>query len=195
MKRKDTRQRLIDAGLKLFSERGYLGAVTKDIAKEAGIAEVTLFRYFPSKESLLEEVIKTYSFLPALKGLLREIDALPYKDALTKIAERFLSTLSERKELIRIMHSEIPKYPSKTRQIYHGLINETFTTLASYFSEQEKKGVLRRFEPRYGARAFLGMFFSLFTSQELMLRKKLSKQESKKIIAELVEIFAKGTLK
>lgn len=192
---KNTRQRLVDAGLKLFSERGYLGAVTKDIAKEAGIAEVTLFRHFPSKESLLEEVIKTYSFLPTLKGLLREIDALPYKDALTKIAERFLSTLSERKELIKIMHSEIPKYPYKTRQIYHSLIDETLRTLASYFSEQERKGILRKFEPRYGARAFLGMFFSLFTSQELMLRRKLGKEESKEIIRELVEIFARGTLR
>ena len=89
-----TRSKILETALRLFSQRGYLGATTKEIAKEAGIAEVTLFRHFSSKERLFEEVLNTYSFLPALKGLLPEIVKIPYEDALIVIAKKFLETLN-----------------------------------------------------------------------------------------------------
>ena len=47
-----TRDKILEAALFLFSKKGYLGATTKEIAKEAGIAELTLFRHFASKEKL-----------------------------------------------------------------------------------------------------------------------------------------------
>ncbi|MDP2151615.1 MAG: TetR/AcrR family transcriptional regulator [Parvibaculum sp.] len=191
----DTRQRILEAGLALFSKKGYLGAATKEIAAEAGVAEVTLFRHFPSKESLLEAVVGTYSFLPTLKGLMGEIEGLPYKEALSEIAGRFLNALSERKEMIVIMYSEIHRYPAKTRLIYHNFIDEMFTTLASYFSGLQDRGILRRFEPEAGARAFLGMFFSYFTAQEFKLRKRLGRKESEALHKEFIEIFMRGTLK
>lgn len=195
MRQKDTRHRIVESALRLFSERGYLSATTKDIAKEAGIAEVTLFRYFQSKESLFEEVINTYSFLPMLKGLVEEVKALPYKDALKEIAHRFLDTLHMRKGLVRIMFSEITLYPAKTRQIHRRLLSEMFETLAAYFRRLQAQGILRRFEPNSGARAFLGMFFSFFIAQEFHLRGKLKKHELESLIGEYVEIFIKGTVK
>lgn len=191
---KDTRQRIVEAGLKLFSEKGYLGATTKDIAKEAGTAEITLFRYFPSKEKLFEAVIRTYSFLPALRGLLEDARSLPYEDALVKVGKTFLDTLSKRRALIRIMFSEFPLYPSMAQKIYRDCLDEMFQTLASYFTELQAEGVLRRFDPAYGARAFLGMFFSFFTAQEFHLRKKLTDKELERLIREYVDIFVKGTV-
>lgn len=191
----DTRQRILEAGLALFSKKGYLGAATKEIAAEAGVAEVTLFRHFPSKESLLEAVVGTYSFLPTLKGLMGEIEGLPYKEALSEIAGRFLNALYERKEMIVIMYSEIHRYPAKTRRIYHNFIDEMFTTLASYFIGLQDRGILRRFEPEAGARAFLGMFFSYFTAQEFKLRRRLGRKESEALHNEFIEIFMRGTLR
>ncbi len=49
-----TRERILETSLRLFSEKGYLGATTKEISAESGVAEVTLFRHFPSKESLFQ---------------------------------------------------------------------------------------------------------------------------------------------
>ena len=70
MSAEQTRDRILDAALKLFSQKGFLGATTRGIARDAGVAEVTLFRHFGSKEKLFEEVIRGYSFLPAMKGIL-----------------------------------------------------------------------------------------------------------------------------
>ncbi len=191
----DTRKKLLDAGLKLISKKGYLGATTKDISKKAGVAELTLFRHFSSKELLFQEIINSYTFLPALKGLMPEIKALGYRDALLLIADKFLSRLYERRDLIRIMQSEMHLYPSRVKDIYQNFVGEVYQTLASYFRELQGAGTLRDFDPEYGARAFLGMFFSFFTVQEIMFRKDAVQLEAGKVKTEFVDIFIKGTIR
>ena len=190
-----TREKILETALKLFSEKGYLGATTKEIAREAGIAEVTLFRHFSSKEKLFEEVINKDSFLPALKELMPEIENTPYEDALIRIAKRFLEILHLRKDLIKIMQAEFRRYPEKIHEIYHVFIDEIFRTLASYFNDMQKKGILIKFNTESGARAFLGMFFSYFNAQELMMRNKYRDMNTDLTIEEYVKIFARGTLK
>ena len=190
-----TRDKILETALKLFSQKGYLGATTKEIAKEAGIAEVTLFRHFPSKEKLFENVISTHSFLPALKDLLPEVEGMAYEKALNVIAKRFLETLSSRKDLIQIMHSEMHRYPEKIHMIHNSIIDNVIKTLASYFEKLKTKGLLIDFNSELGARAFLGMFFSYFNAQELKMRKKYKGDDTEMTIREYVNIFVNGTLK
>lgn len=52
-----TEQKIIGAALKLFSERGYVGATTMAIAEEAGFSEKTVFRKFKTKENLFNTTI------------------------------------------------------------------------------------------------------------------------------------------
>lgn len=47
-----TRDKILRAGRKLFTSRGFEASTTRDIAARAGIAAGTLFNYFPSKEAL-----------------------------------------------------------------------------------------------------------------------------------------------
>ncbi len=195
MKPRDTRHKILETGLRLFSRNGYLGTPTKEIAKHAGISEVTLFRYFHSKEKLFEEMILTYSFLPTLKDLVVEVRGMEYRDALSEIAKRFLERLYERRELIRIMHLEIHRYPSKVKMIYHNFIDEIVGTLASYFRDLQARGKVRKFNPEIGALAFLGMLFSYFNTQEIVLKKKVECKERERVIIGFVEIFVEGTVK
>ncbi len=190
---KDTKEKILDAGLSLFSRKGYIGATTKEIARKAGVAELTLFRHFSSKERLFEEAIKRRSFLPTLKGLLPELRGLTYTDALTEIAYRYLERLSERRELIKIMHSEIHLYPAKVREMQQKFVGEIVGTLASYFKGLQEKKMLTEFDPELGARAFLSMFYSYFTSQEFMSEKKQRFSDKDEVVAAFVKIFVSGT--
>ena len=52
-----TEQKIINSSLKVFSERGYLGATTVLIAEESGYSEKTLFRRFKSKKNLFNTTI------------------------------------------------------------------------------------------------------------------------------------------
>jgi AcrR family transcriptional regulator len=191
----DTREKILSAGLKLFSNKGYLGSTTKEIAREAGISEVTLFRHFPSKEKLFEEVIHVNSFLGTLKDLLPNLSKTDYEEALFLIARRFFDFLCANKDLIRIMQSEIQTYPEKIHEIYHSLIDEVYKTLAKYFLDMQNKGVLRDFDAEYGVRSLFGMLFSYFNAEEFLLRKKYRSHDADKAIKEFVGIFARGTMK
>ncbi|MUL65851.1 hypothetical protein BOO86_15355 [Mycobacterium sp. CBMA 234] len=51
------RERLLNAAVEVFAERGYRGTTTRDIAAAAGITERTLFRQFPSKAALFQEAV------------------------------------------------------------------------------------------------------------------------------------------
>lgn len=58
MTKENRKIQIIDTAMDLFMDRGYHGTTTANIAKEAGISEVTLFRYFPSKKKLFREVVE-----------------------------------------------------------------------------------------------------------------------------------------
>jgi AcrR family transcriptional regulator len=53
---KDKKTAIMDAALKLFTERGFHGTSTAEISKEAGVATGTLFNYFPTKEDLINSL-------------------------------------------------------------------------------------------------------------------------------------------
>jgi AcrR family transcriptional regulator len=52
----NTRARLVEAAIRAFSEKGFHGTTTRDIAKGAGMSPAALYIHFPSKEEILYEI-------------------------------------------------------------------------------------------------------------------------------------------
>ncbi len=194
MKTTNTKEQLLKATLKLISEKGYLGATTREISQEAGVTELTLFRHFGSKERLFEELLNSYSFLPQLKELLPELDDLPFEQSLELLAMRYLMALKERKAMIRILYSEVTIYPEKIREVYNRFIDEMRATLAAYFERLQKGGMLRKtMSPEMAARVFLWILFSYFRSEEIMRPAGMKKSAVGKHVQEIIDIFMHGT--
>ncbi len=194
MKKTDTKERLLEATIRLISEKGYLGTTTREIALVAGVTELTLFRHFGSKEKLFEEVLNSYTFLPALKEILPELQNMPYEEALRLVATKFLQTLKERKSMVKIMHSEINLYPEKIREVYNKSIVDVRFTLSHYFGALQKKGMLRDVSPATAARMFLGVLFAYFRTEEIIRGHEITKAKMEKNVQEFVDIFTHGTL-
>jgi len=55
--KEEIRERIIDTAYQIFMEKGFENAKTKEISEQVGIAEGTLFNYFPSKAALFLESI------------------------------------------------------------------------------------------------------------------------------------------
>ena len=53
----DKEIRIINAAINIFSEKGFEATRTREIAERAGIAEGTIFRYFPTKNAILERMV------------------------------------------------------------------------------------------------------------------------------------------
>ncbi len=60
----DKREAILDAAVRLFAERGYHGTPMPLLAEEAGVGAGTMYRYFPSKEELVNVLFRNW------KGLL-----------------------------------------------------------------------------------------------------------------------------
>jgi TetR/AcrR family transcriptional regulator len=58
-RRKEARPaELLEAALDLFVEKGFTATRAEEVAARAGVSKGTLFRYFPSKEQLLNAVVR-----------------------------------------------------------------------------------------------------------------------------------------
>ena len=53
----DPRQRLLDAGLRLFADRGYAGTSVQDVIDAAGVTKPVLYYYFESKGGLFQALV------------------------------------------------------------------------------------------------------------------------------------------
>jgi len=53
-----TAQRIVDASMTLFAQRGYHGTGIRDIAREAGLSTAALYHYMGSKEDLLVHIMR-----------------------------------------------------------------------------------------------------------------------------------------
>jgi AcrR family transcriptional regulator len=189
-----TQHKLLEATLKLISEKGYLGATTREIAKEAGVTELTLFRHFGSKEKLFEEVLNSYTFLPTLRELLPHLDDLSCEEALTQVATKFLLTMKKRKSMVKIMLSEVTRYPEKIRAVYSKLVDDVRSALAQYFRSLQQKGMFREVSPETAARVFLSILFAYFRNEEIVRGQEITRAKMQKNVREFVDIFMYGTV-
>jgi AcrR family transcriptional regulator len=60
-KSEDTRQRILNAALKLFQVRGFEAATMRDVAEEAAVATGAAYYYFPSKDAIVMEFYRRSS--------------------------------------------------------------------------------------------------------------------------------------
>ena len=52
-----TKDKILNSAIELFHKKGYSGVATNEIAKNAGISEGTLFKYYPTKKDLLKKTM------------------------------------------------------------------------------------------------------------------------------------------
>ena len=53
------REQILETAVNLFSQRGFKGTTTKEIARAAGVSEAMVFRHFENKDALYEAILDT----------------------------------------------------------------------------------------------------------------------------------------
>ncbi|MFI9553013.1 TetR/AcrR family transcriptional regulator [Nonomuraea endophytica] len=100
------REQLLDAALRVFAAKGVDGASVKDLADAAGVTPGLLYRYFDSKEALVETVLKERGFLPQLRELLTaDYSGRLAREVLAELLAAFDGLLAGNAELVAVFFS------------------------------------------------------------------------------------------
>ena len=109
-----TEEKIKSAARKVFLEKGYAGARTRDIAEEAGINLALLNYYFRSKEKLFDLVMleNMQQFLMALKDVLND-QTISLNGKFKNIVSNYINLLKSNPDLPLFILSEIRANPAK----------------------------------------------------------------------------------
>jgi AcrR family transcriptional regulator len=98
-----TRQRLLRAALELFTTLGYHPTTTPQIAKKAGVAEGTIYRHFPSKQELLNELYRGAARWAVAQVAAADQDARPARATLEAVARTLCACAAQDPGVIRVL--------------------------------------------------------------------------------------------
>jgi AcrR family transcriptional regulator len=152
------RQQILDAAFDVFSGKGFAMATTAEIARTAGVAEGTIYNYFPSKRELLIAVIENFIINAPLLEL---IDKLPRGN----IAEIFNDILQNRFELLEndfisrvpFLMAEIIRDPELKSYWTKQFLQPFLSRMEKTYHELSASGKVRRVEPAILVRSIGGM--------------------------------------
>lgn len=78
----ESRERVFDAAVRVFAETGFSGASMDRIATVAGMQKSSIYNHFPSKESIKEEIYRTFRSATARPRLVQcVLDGREYASA------------------------------------------------------------------------------------------------------------------
>ncbi|MGE0278552.1 MAG: TetR/AcrR family transcriptional regulator [Nitrospiraceae bacterium] len=167
----ERRRQLIEVALQLFSQKGFRGTTTRDIAHAAGINEAIIFRHFDTKEDL---------YAALLTGKSVEANVAQWREELRGYAER-----NDDERLFRSLAMKILQHHRDDPMFLRLMLFSALEghPLAQRFGEQEarpvqeflcayvirrqREGAFRAGDPAAAVRAFVGALIYHVLATEL----------------------------
>lgn len=197
-----TRDRIFEAAVDLFSTRGYHGTSIREIARQVGIKESSIYNHFPGKDGILEAILAYYQggFRTATSSL--------------EEMEEFMKGFSDPVELWLAVGIEfMKKLPPYTEPISRILINEMFLdercrrfVLYTMFTAQKEvaenslrylrdRGLIRDCDIRQTAVQYVYMLQGLDIENRLMRMEGHSLEELQQHLMDTIRFFIEGLRK
>jgi len=173
------REKIIQASIKLFIEKGYHGTTMDDIGAEIGVSKGTVYTYFKSKEELLK-TIWTSSNQP-LKELQTKFQGRDYHDVL----EELYKMISESNALYLSFEISALSFENETiKKINRDVYNEKLEILTAILDDQQKNMLIDdKIDTKVLAQILTGLYTDV-TTQLLIGKNKSTVYENwKKSVA------------
>ena len=157
----ERRLQILAVAVSLFSERGFRGTTTREIAQAAGVSEAMVFRHFATKEELYAAILdhKACSgdrFEPEEMAA----DAIKRKDDRAVFEALALGALNHHEKdpdfQRLLLHSALEKH-ELAQMFFDEFVRRVYEFLGSYIHERQREGALIEMDPAIVVRCFIGM--------------------------------------
>lgn len=199
-KAEKTKDKIVEAAKKVFSEKSFHGATTKEIAEVAEVSEGSLFRYFKTKKDLLSFIIINSVVISAEKIMKEEHDNL--ENIITKLITSRIEISKEMFPILKLIMFET----SIEKDLKKNLLQEIFLPLINQieliFKEKQKKGEVANIDTFFISRTLICLIFGTIslnyaTEGLAFLKNPFVSQEEKSpmfndFISNMVNIYLHG---
>ncbi len=158
----ERRLQILEVAVSLFSNRGFRGTTTKEIAHAAGVSEAMVFRHFATKEELYAAILDHKacsggeSFEPekmAAEGIRRKDDRAIFE----ALALGALNHHEKDPEFQRLLlHSALEKH-ELAQMFFDQFVRRVYEFLGGYIRQRQREGAFIDLDPAIVVRCFIGM--------------------------------------
>jgi len=194
----ERREQIVRVAMRLFSERGFRGTTTKEIARAASVSEAIIFRHFATKEELYAAILDMKACAGNMSQL-RETFAESVKRGddravFESVALTMLQHHEEDAEFLRLLLYSALEGHELFKMFWERNVRELSDFLRNYVRERQKAGALREMEPRLVGRAFAGMILHQSLSNNLFDKSRsLLDISNERAAREFTKILLHGT--
>ncbi|MGH9673757.1 MAG: TetR/AcrR family transcriptional regulator [Bryobacteraceae bacterium] len=190
----ERRAAIVEAAILLFSEHGFHGSTTRDLARAVGVTEPILYRHFPTKRALYDAIIEAKS---EEGRALQEAALGPYlhgrDDAgfFTRLAGLVFEKFDKDPAFPRLLFFSALERHDLADLFYKRQMLQFNRLIAGYIERRIRERGFRRVHPWAAARGFLGMiahhamFLSLFPRRRPPVGRA-------RYVATVVDVFLHG---
>jgi AcrR family transcriptional regulator len=158
----ERRHQIVAVAMGLFSERGFRGTTTKEIAQAAGVSEAMVFRHFATKEELYAAILdhKACSSGGKFEPVEMVADAISRKDdrgVFEGLAFGALQHHQEDPQFQRLLlYSALEKH-ELAQMFFDQFVLRVYEFLGGYIRQRQRDGSFVEMDPAIVVRAFIGM--------------------------------------
>jgi AcrR family transcriptional regulator len=158
-----TADRIVDSGLRLFSENGFRGTTVGEIERGAGLTPRAgaLYRHFPSKEAVLEASFERH--IEELEAMHTAIELMPLgnlRAELTLLARFGLQMLARERGLRRIVITEGDRFPELKRRFRERIVDRAYDEVIGFVRQKMDAGEFPKGDSEAVAVAMTGSFLA-----------------------------------
>ena len=158
----ERRHQIVHVAVALFSERGFRGTTTKEIAHAAGISEAMVFRHFATKEELYAAILDHKACSSGGKFDPCDIasEAIARKDDRAVFEGLAVAALLHHQDdpafQRLLLYSALEKH-ELAQMFFDQFVLSVYEFLGGYIRQRQKDGAFIEMDPAIVVRAFIGM--------------------------------------
>ena len=190
-RRADKRERIIEAAVDVFAERGFHQARVSDIAKRAGVADGTIYLYFKNKEDLLLSIFeeKMDVVLAGLREALASID--DPVERVRSFARYHFSQVRDNRSAAEVLQVELRLSNKFLKEYRPEKLWEYLEVFAEITREGQARGIFRSdLDPFVTMWAFFGALDEL--AMQWVLSRRPNRFEIDTAAEQVADVFIRG---
>lgn len=170
----DKQKQILIAAIDSFSTKGYSATSTSEIAKQAGVAEGTIFRHYKTKKDLLLSIVTPVISQFVAPVLIKDIDQVlerdyeTFEDFLRALLKNRLEFARRNKAIIKIMLQEIPFHPELKQQFIKHFAEKVYLKLKVIVEHFQRNGQIVKMPVNSVIRLTASSLFSYLLPQVVL---------------------------